>query len=669
MYSKIAINNVKKSFKDYTIYFLTIAFAVCIFYSFNSIESQKALLDMNKNQAEYMSLVTTLISYVSVFVSFILGGLILYANNFLIKKRKKELGIYMTLVMSKRKISKILLSETLIVGVLSLIAGLLLGLVVSQGLSLFTAKLFDVGMTEFKFIISSSAILKTVLYFALIFGVLMIFNTRIIAKYKLIDMLTAARKSEDIKIKNPIISSIIFISGIIILGTAYYLVTKSGLNPDKLGFKLSIVFGIIGTAGFFYGIAGFLLGVIQRSKNIYLKKLNIFVTRQISSKVNTNFVSMTVISLMLFITIVLLSTGLSFKSALEKGIVVPFDASVKLFTDEENKYKSMEDVFKAINYDFNGKEPIFINGYIIDGIDANMILKDYAVGEFKKSLDNGKHRWEYIDAIKISDYNKIRSLYGEEPLSINDNEILVTSNFTEAKDSVKNFIKNSPQVSIAGKEYKVANKEYLNEAVYNSELADNVLTIIVPDDFKDMTLNAAYMNMNYKNPNDPAEEEDMNSLFDSFRRYDEIYDLPMIRATKSQIYEASKGLTTMILYIGLYLGVVFLISSAAVLALQQLSEASDSSDRYKALKKIGATEKMINKTIFTQTAIYFAMPLILAIVSSIVGISVVNKFIALYGKPNIGPTALLTLGILVIVYGGYFYVTYAGYKSIVKNSK
>ena len=669
MYSKIAINNVKKSFKDYTIYFLTIAFAVCIFYSFNSIESQKALLDMNKNQAEYMSLVTTLISYVSVFVSFILGGLILYANNFLIKKRKKELGIYMTLGMSKRKISKILLSETLIVGVLSLIAGLLLGLVVSQGLSLFTAKLFDVGMTEFKFIISSSAILKTVLYFALIFGVLMIFNTRIIAKYKLIDMLTAARKSEDIKIKNPIISSIIFISGIIILGTAYYLVTKSGLNPDKLGFKLSIVFGIIGTAGFFYGIAGFLLGVIQRSKNIYLKKLNIFVTRQISSKVNTNFVSMTVISLMLFVTIVVLSTGLSFKSALEKGIVVPFDASVKLFTDEENKYKSMEDVFKAINYDFNGKEPIFINGYIIDGIDANMILKDYAVGEFKKSLDNGKHRWEYIDAIKISDYNKIRSLYGEEPLSINDNEILVTSNFTEAKDSVKNFIKNSPQVSIAGKEYKVANKEYLNEAVYNSELADNVLTIIVPDDFKDMTLNAAYMNMNYKNPNDPAEEEDMNSLFDSFRRYDEIYDLPMIRATKSQVYEASKGLTTMILYIGLYLGVVFLISSAAVLALQQLSEASDSSDRYKALKKIGATEKMINKTIFTQTAIYFAMPLILAIVSSIVGISVVNKFIALYGKPNIGPTALLTLGILVIVYGGYFYVTYAGYKSIVKNSK
>ncbi len=224
MYSKIAISNVKKSFKDYTIYFLTIDFAVCIFYSFNSIESQNALLDMNKNQAEYMTIITTLISVVSVFVSFILGGLILYANNFLIKKRKKELGIYMTLGMRKGKISTILLMETLIVGILSLIAGLLLGLVVSQGLSLFTAKLFDVEMAQFKFVISGSAILKTILYFALIFGVLMIFNTRIIAKYKLIDMLTAARKSENIKIKSPVVSSIIFVVAMIILGTAYYLV-------------------------------------------------------------------------------------------------------------------------------------------------------------------------------------------------------------------------------------------------------------------------------------------------------------------------------------------------------------------------------------------------------------------------------------------------------------
>lgn len=670
MYSKIAINNVKKSFKDYTIYFLTIAFAVCIFYSFNAIDAQKAVLVMSKSQAEYMTVVTTLISYVSIFVSFILGGLILYANNFLIKKRKKELGIYMTLGMSKSKISKILLGETLIVGILSLVAGLLLGVLLSQGLSLFTAKLFEVDMTEFKFIVSFGAIGKTILYFAIIFGVLMIFNTTIVSRYKLIDMLNAGRKNEEIKIKNPIVSSIIFIISVAILVFAYYLVTKVGLNMQKIEFEASIVLGILGTVGFFFGIAGFIISMVQRSKNIYLKKLNIFITRQISSKVNTNFLSMAVISLMLFITIVILSTGLSFKSALEAGIVAPFDASVKLFTEEGEKYTSVDQILNIAKYDVKDNKAIFFNTYRMDGPDANSILKDYAVGDFKKDLDNGKQRWESIDMIKLSDFNQIRELEGKSTFTMNDDEVMLLSNFKSAKASIENMIKLKGTVNLNGKEYKVANTDYLDDALYNSVIADNVLTLIVNDNFDgNIYLSDAYMNVNYKNPGDESAEEDMQNSFHNVKDNKELYDLPLIVYTKQDVYNENKGVSTIILYIGLYLGIVFLIASAAVLALQQLSEASDSSDRYKALKKIGATEKMINKTIFAQTVIYFIMPLGLAIVSSIVGINVVNKYLSLFGNTNIVPTALLTLAILVIVYGGYFYVTYTGYKSIIKNSK
>lgn len=670
MYSKIAINNVKKSFKDYTIYFLTIAFAVCIFYSFNAIDAQKAVLDMSKSQAEYMTVVTTLISYVSVFVSFILGGLILYANNFLIKKRKKELGIYMTLGMRKSKISKILLGETLIVGILSLVAGLLLGVLLSQGLSLFTAKLFEVDMAEFKFIVSFGAISKTIFYFTIIFGILMIFNTTIVSRYKLIDMLNAGRKNEEIKIKNPIISSIIFIISVAILVFAYYLVSKGGLNMQKIEFKASIVLGILGTVGFFFGISGFLIAIVQKSKNIYLKKLNIFITRQISSKVNTNFVSMAVISLMLFITIVLLSTGLSFKNALEAGIVAPFDASVKLFTAEGDKYTSIEQILDIAKYDVKDNKAIFFNIYRMDGPDANSILKNYAVGDFKKDLDNGKQRWEFIDMIKLSDFNKLRELEGKGIFTMNEDEVMLLSNFKSAKQSIENMIKLKGTVNLNGKEYKVANTEYLDDAIWNSSIADNVLTIIVNDNFDgNIYLSNAYMNVNYKNPSNKSAEEDMQNSFHNTKDNKELYDLPLIAYTKQDVYNENKGMSTTILYIGLYLGIVFLIASAAVLALQQLSEASDSSDRYKALKKIGATEKMINKTIFAQTVIYFVMPLGLAIVSSIVGIRVVNKFLSMYGNTNIVPTALLTLAILVIVYGGYFYVTYTGYKSIVKNSK
>ena len=410
--------------------------------------------------------------------------------------------------------------------------------------------------------------------------------------------------------------------------------------------------------------------MVQRSKNIYLKKLNIFITRQISSKVNTNFLSMAVISLMLFITIVILSTGLSFKSALEAGIVAPFDASVKLFTEEGEKYTSVEQILNIAKYDVKDNKAIFFNTYRMDGPDANSILKDYAVGDFKKDLDNGKQRWESIDMIKLSDFNKIRELEGKSTFTMNDDEVMLLSNFKSAKASIENMIKLKGTVNLNGKEYKVANTDYLDDALYNSVIADNVLTLIVNDNFDgNIYLSDAYMDVNYKNPGDESAEEDMQNSFHNVKDNKELYDLPLIVYTKQDVYNENKGVSTIILYIGLYLGIVFLIASAAVLALQQLSEASDSSDRYKALKKIGATEKMINKTIFAQTVIYFIMPLGLAIVSSIVGINVVNKYLSLFGNTNIVPTALLTLAILVIVYGGYFYVTYTGYKSIIKNSK
>ena len=197
-----------------------------------------------------------------------------------------------------------------------------------------------------------------------------------------------------------------------------------------------------------------------------------------------------------------------------------------------------------------------------------------------------------------------------------------------------------------------------------------------------MELVSAYMDVNYNNPNDIKAEENMRKTFkamggttsevgnsNSYKDSEDISMLPMVITTKQSVYASNRGTSTMILYLALYLGVVFLISSAAVLALQQLSEASDSSDRYKALKRIGATEKMINKSIFKQTAIYFVMPLIPAIISSIVGINVVNDFLEIFGKSNIILAALITLVVLIIVYGGYFYVTYTGYKSIIKNNK
>ena len=677
MYFKIALNNVRKSFKDYSIYFLTLTLGVCIFYAFNSIGDQKAFLELGKRQAEYINILQRLISGISVFISCVLGGLILYANNFLVKKRKKELGIYMTLGMGKNKISKILTYETALVGIISLVVGLGVGIIVSQGISAFASKLFEVSLSNYKFLLSTDAILKTVLYFGIIFILVMIFNTFVISKYKLIDMLTAAKKNEDIKIKNPILTAIIFFISLGLLGVAYKLVIKVGLDPTNSMFLGSIVLGVLGTLLLFFSLAGFVLYVLQRNKNVYLKGLNIFVLRQMNSKINTNFLSMTVICLMLFLTISTLATGLSFKNALEKGLenTTPFDASATYYIDEDSKIKTAEESIRELGFKFNPEDKIVsYNEYKLEKTNLESLLNKNAEGKNIKDIVEAM-TYKGTNAISISSYNDIRALSGEKPVSLANNEVLISSNLGEVENTLKNILKNNEKIEIDGKEYKVANnaligeEKVIKEAFESTGMTNNFFTLIVPDNIvSNLKPIANKININF--PKNSNEEERVQKLFNEYR--DGIVDLDKYGFvngyTRERIYEENNGMTNIVLFIGIYLGIIFLISSTAVLALQQLSEASDSIDRYKSLRRIGVSQKMINKSIFTQVSIYFGLPLVVALVHSVVAIKVVNGFLTMFNRPDIGGSSLVTALIMVIVYGGYFYATYTGYKSTVKNA-
>ncbi|HBI6995480.1 TPA: FtsX-like permease family protein [Clostridium perfringens] len=677
MYFKIALNNVRKSFKDYSIYFITLTLGVCIFYAFNSIGDQKAFLELGKRQAEYINILQRLISGISVFISCVLGGLILYANNFLVKKRKKELGIYMTLGMGKNKISKILTYETALVGIISLVVGLGVGVIVSQGISAFAAKLFEVSLSNYKFLLSTDAILKTILYFGIIFILVMLFNTFVISKYKLIDMLTAAKKNEDIKIKNPILTAIIFFISLGLLGVAYKLVIKVGLNPTDRMFLVSIVLGILGTLLLFFSLAGFVLYVLQRNKNVYLKGLNIFVLRQMNSKINTNFLSMTVICLMLFLTISTLATGLSFKNALEKGLenTTPFDASATYYIDEDSKIKTAEESIRELGFKFNPEDKIVsYNEYKLEKTNLESLLNKNAEGKNIKDIVEAM-TYKGTNAISISSYNDIRALSGEKSLSLANNEVLISSNLGEVENTLKNILKNNEKIEIDGKEYKIANNaligegKVIKEAFESTGMTNNFFTLIVPDNIvSNLKPIANKININF--PKNSNEEERVQKLFNEYR--DGVVDSSKYGFvngyTRARIYEDNNGMTNIVLFIGIYLGVIFLISSTAVLALQQLSEASDSIDRYKSLRRIGVSQKMINKSIFTQVSIYFGLPLVVALVHSVVAIKVVNGFLTMFNRPDIGVSSLVTALIMVIVYGGYFYATYTGYKSTVKNA-
>ena len=665
MYSKIAYKNVKKSFKDYSIYFLTLTLAVCIFYSFNSIESQNAMMEMNKSGKEYVQILTTIISYVSVFVAFILGSLILYANNFLIKKRNKELGLYMTLGMSKNKISKILILETLIVGALSLISGLIIGFIVSQGLSVVVSKLFDFQMTSYAFIISAPAIIKTILYFGIMFILVMIFNSFVISKYKIIDLLTVGRKTEEIKFKNPIIYLITFILCVISLGTAYKWALDLGLMGIKESkFLVCIGLGIVGTILFFFSLAGFILYVVKKNNKVYFKGLNIFIVKQINSKVNTNFLSMSVICLMLFLTIGMLSTGLSFKEALESGLKgsTPYDASAYMYVSPEDKARDIEKSLQLIGIKFDKDDKVaYFNEYKDDKKIKDVITTS-------KDIKNSESLVYYV---KVSDYNKLRELNNEKPINLKENEVLITSNFSRLIPSIEKYMKDNDTIKLDNKTYNIKNNKVIEDNLKTDFMQNNMLTLIVSDDVcNNKELTSSNVNVNFANKDKEKRETEFSDKIYFYKTPDTDYDKIgfVMGNNRTEIYEGNKGTTTIVLFLGIYIGIVFLISSMAVLALQQLSEASDSISRYKSLKKLGANTKSINKTIFVQTLIYFSIPVVLAVIHSVVGIKIANEFISMYNQPDIGSTSLVTAGIFMIVYVIYFYITYSGYKNIVKNN-
>lgn len=665
MYSKIALKNVRKSFKDYTIYFLTLTLAVCIFYSFNSIESQKAMMEVNSSSAVYVETLSRVISYVSVFIAFILGSLILYANNFLIKKRNKELGIYMTLGMSKNKISRILILETVIVGIFSLISGLIIGLIASQGLSVLVAKLFDIKMSGYTFIISTEAIIKTIIYFGIMFILVMIFNSFVISKYKIIDLLTVGRKTQEIKFKNPFIYLITFILCVISLGIAYKLILEKGLiGIESSTFLTSIVLGILGTVLFFFSLAGFILYVVKKNKKVYFKGLNIFVVKQINSKVNTNFISMSVICLMLFLTIGVLSTGFSFKNALEAGLEesTPFDASAHMYLSKKDKIKDIKRSFDYMGVKFGKDDKVAYYNEYIDGTKMSDILP----------LDRDVKEFDYeISYIKNSDYNKMRELNNEDPINLKENEILIASNFSKTIPSIEKYMESNNTVKIKGKIYNIKNKEIIKDNLKTNFMQDNIFTVVINDNlFNDKTITSSNVNINFAGNNVAKKEEQFLNKLESYKDSNTDYDKVgfVLGATRTSVYEGSKGMTTTILFIGIYIGIVFLISSMAILALQQLSEASDSIERYVSLKRLGASRKSINKTIFAQTLVYFSIPVALALVHSVIGIKVVNDFISIYNQPDIGGSSLVTAAIFLFVYLIYFYITYSGYKNIVKNN-
>ena len=695
MLFKLSIKNMKKSFKDYAIYFLTLVLGVAIFYMFNSLDSQEAMLQVSSSTRDIIKLMVSMLGYVSVFVAVVLGLLIVYANNFLINRRKKEFGIYMTLGMGKRQISKIIILETIFVGIISLVVGLVIGIFASQFMSVLVAKMFEADMSNFQFVFSKTACIKTCVYFAVMYIAVMFFNTMTVSRYKLINLLNAKKKNEKVKIKNPIISIIVFIGASCLLGYAYWKVTgdvHSLSTADKL--LPPILMGITGTILVFWSLSGFILKVVQSIKNIYLNGTNMFVLRQINSKINTTVISMSVICLMLFMTISILSSSLALRNTMQRELVemTPVDLNLYKTANLPESYIKYGKEVKTTEAQRADSRITLQETLKNNGLDMTLLkdvieipiyaTNDLTMGDFlKNKLQSIKLEFPMLayetaeEIVKISDYNKVASLYGIEQYELKENEYIVLCDFDGIGTIRDRVLADENILEIAGKEYKSKYNECKSGFIMMSTSHMNTGIILVPDscnltdDMKEKQFLVANFNANT--------DEEKQEIEEIFRSNDSVLiqnlnenGLEIDGMTKISIIESSVGVATIVTFIAIYLGIIFLIASAAILALKQLTESSDNKQRYIILRKIGCDEKMINKALFRQIAIFFGVPLILAIIHSVFGIQFAIELMSgLASKEDLLPSAVATIIIIGIIYGAYFMATYFGSKNIIKEEE
>lgn len=683
MLFKLSVKNMKKSMKDYAIYFLTLILGVAIFYVFNALEGQKAMLGLSRSGYQMVELMVQMISMVSVLVAFILGFLIVYANNFLIKRRKKEFGVYMLLGMGKGGISGILFGETILIGLLSLGVGLLLGVFASQFMSILVAKLFEADMTAYTFSVSAAAMQKTVIHFGIMYVIVLIFNAVSISRYKLIDLFQARQKGERQTMKNTGVAVVVFLLAASILGYAYYQVAYRPEAVTMARAGVLIAMGCVGTFLVFWSLSGFLLKLLQRFKRVYHRNLNAFVLRQLSSNINTAVFSMTVICLLLFATICAFCSGMSMNNSLRAALreMTPVDINVSktMIMQAEGETGGAQ----KENGQRTALEALTDMGFAEKNLSEYVELSIYGDKELTFAATLGgqeaeiRAQYPFLnmdimeDIIGISAYNRLAELYGNPTYELLEGEYMVLCDFDGIRSIRNTVLGNGAEITIGAFTLKPRYAECKDGYTTMSASHVNGGFLLVPDNVieaeygRALMLQADFLAGNYAGTTKEEKQAIENILLEipdekagEYSGFDAI--------TKISIYEAATGLATIVTFLVLYLGIIFLISGAALLALKALSESTDSKGCYEILQRVGTDEKMIHRALLEQNGIFFLLPLLVAVIHSVFGMQFVQFILSLFNKEDmlagVGVTALILLGI----YGGYFLATYYGSKRIIE---
>lgn len=721
MLCKLAWGNVRRAGKDYLVYLLTLTLAVTVFYAFNTISVQADLVLEEEGMPELLG---TVMSGLTMFLAVVMGFLMVYANNFIMKRRKKEFGLYQVLGMSRGQVSRVMAMETAIVSGGALALGIVLGVGFSQVMTFFTASLFKTQIRDFHFFFSVPAFLITVGCLVAIFLVTLVFNLGVVRRAKVIDLMSAGRKNEAIKTRNPIVSAAIFILGTVLIGIAYFRLLRDGLPVDSAPseidaamnqFMLTTGIVVAGTILFFFGLSGFLLKALQGARSLYWHGLNMFTVRQLSAKVNTVSFSMAIISMILFLAITSVTGGMSIASVMntsvERSTIADYSRVVMYLgenvvndptytahpprrlatepvdimelsrsnvidkgTSEERSFDLAGILGSHVQVETYDSQPI--------GTELPLVsLNDLAAAvdmPMPKGTNSSNASMMGLMVMKESDYNRYLDFRGKEHVDLGDDGYLITSDMGESVNKIYNAdMREGVEVELGGRTLRPV-ADHVDEAAssfFNSSMGSNSGTIVVPDELVDasgLPLYASYFLGDYR---EGLTYDETEGYVRQDRSWDQILNADGsesaiwgLEATRAQSYESTNSMNGLISYLAIYIGFVLVVACAAILTIQQLSGVADSGKNCRILSELGTSNREIMRSVLVQQTIFFVFPLLMGVAHSLVALRVVIDVVALFGGMSIGGTVGVTCAIFMLCYGGYFAVTYVMSKGIVQDS-
>ncbi len=717
MLCKLAWGNVRRAGRDYLVYLLTLTLGVTVFYAFNTVSMQVDIAGIDEEGlAQVMG---SMLGDLTYFLAGVMAFLMVYANNFIMKRRKKEFGLYQVLGMGRGRVATIMALETVIVSVVAFVAGIVLGVGLSQLMTFFTASLFKTQIANFHFFFSVHAFNLTLACMLVMFVLTLLLNLRAVRRTKLIELMGAERRNESIKTRNPWIAIAIFAVGVVLVGVAYYRLLRDGFPLTATDSKLQEAmnqFGIttamvtVGTFALFWGLSGMLIKLLQSLRGVYWRGLNMFTVRQLAAKVNTVCFSMGVIAMLLFLAITSVTCGMSIANVMNENLerynpvdvsqtyvyytpdtldyykeyvnpsdeadrMVPADTTVDLYpawhgrdssadnNDETGKKVDIADVAgehvqidSYLSYPFGSSNP---------SVTPSEMCK--IMGEkLPKAFGGSNADTMGLFVTPASQYNKLRQMMGEEPVHIGHDQYLLTCDMGgELVDLYTKYMAGGHALTLGGHTLKPATDKSDEDtaAIANSAMGSNPGTVVVADELlSQLNLQpyASNLLVNYKQGMDvtKADESIKYTMLDNLLVDGKKPGSWGVFVTRSEIYTQAAQMNGMISYLAIYIGFVLVVACAAILSIQQLSNVADGSRSYRVLAQIGCDDRQIRHSVMAQQAVFFLFPLAVGLAHSFVALKVIIELVSTFGNMSIGGTVGLTCAIFLAAYGGYFLVTY-----------